>query len=86
MIVPSSNGTMYARMRIVEEHVTQENEHNLDRIMGTFGETARYDDEAWGAHYQGREEVRNFYAHMLHAMPDLHLISGGGMWAKMRSY
>ena len=42
---------MSARMRIVEEHVTRENEHNLDGIMDTFGETARYDDEAWGAHY-----------------------------------
>ena len=38
MIVPSSNGTMSARMRIVEEHVTRENEHNLDGIMDTFGE------------------------------------------------
>ena len=50
MIVPSSYGTMSARMRIVEEHVTRENEHNLDGIMDTFGETARYDDEGWGAH------------------------------------
>jgi hypothetical protein len=38
MIVPSSNATMSARMRIVEEHVTRENEHNLDGIMDTFGE------------------------------------------------
>ena len=67
MIVPSSNATMSARMRIVEEHVTRENEHNLDGIMDTFGETARYDDEAWGAHYQGRQEVRKFYAEMLQA-------------------
>jgi hypothetical protein len=29
MIVPSSNGTMSARMRIVEEHVTRENEGTL---------------------------------------------------------
>jgi hypothetical protein len=48
MIVTSSNGTTSARMRIVEEHVTRENEHNLDGIMETFGETARYDDEGWG--------------------------------------
>jgi limonene-1,2-epoxide hydrolase len=73
MIVPSSYGTMSARMRIVEEHVTRENEHNLDGIMDTFGEKARYDDEGWGAHYQGRQEVRKFYAEMLQAIPDLHL-------------
>ena len=47
---PEFIGTMSARMRIVEEHVTWENEHNLDGIMDTFGETARYDDEGWGAH------------------------------------
>ena len=73
MIVPSSNGTMSTRMRIVEEHVTRENEHNLDGIMDTFGEKARYDDEGWGAHYLGRQEVREFYAQMLQAIPDLHL-------------
>jgi steroid delta-isomerase-like uncharacterized protein len=60
-------------MRIVEEHVTRENEHNLDGIMDTFGEKARYDDEGWGAHYQGRQEVREFYAQMLQAMPDLNI-------------
>jgi steroid delta-isomerase-like uncharacterized protein len=55
MIIQTSNRTLFARLRIVEEHVSLENEHNLDGIMGTFGETARYDDEPWGAHYVGRE-------------------------------
>src|SRR5260370_19074086 len=73
MIVHSRNGTMSARRRIVEENVIRENEQNLDGIMDTFGETARYDDEGWGAHYQGRQEVRKFYAEMLQAIPDLHL-------------
>jgi steroid delta-isomerase-like uncharacterized protein len=73
MITPSSNSTMSARLRIVDEHVSLENEHNLEGIMGTFGEAARYDDEPWGAHYMGREEVRAFYAQLLRAMPDLHI-------------
>ena len=73
MIVPSSNGTMSARMRIVEEHITRENEHNLDGIMDTFGEKARFTTRGMGAHYQGRQEVRKFYAEMLQAIPDLHL-------------
>jgi hypothetical protein len=55
VIIQTSNRTLSARLRIVEEHVSLENEHNLDGIMGTFGETARYDDEPWGAHYVGRE-------------------------------
>lgn len=73
MTSPSSNSTMSARLRIVDEHVGLENEHDLDGIMRTFGETARYDDEPWGTHYTGRDEVRAFYAQLLRAMPDLHL-------------
>jgi hypothetical protein len=46
-----------ARLRIVEEHIRCENEHNLDGIMATFGETARYDDEPWDRHYSGRDGV-----------------------------
>ena len=73
MIIQTSNRTLSARLRIVEEHVSLENEHNLDGIMGTFGETARYDDEPWGAHYVGREQVREFYTQMLRAIPDLNI-------------
>jgi steroid delta-isomerase-like uncharacterized protein len=73
MKIPSSNGTIPARVRIVEEHVRLENQHDLDGIMGTFGETARYDDEPWEAHYVGRQEVRGFYAQLLRAIPDLHI-------------
>ena len=73
MIAPSSSDAIAVRVRIVEEHVSLENEHNLDGIMGTFGEAARYDDEPWGAHYMGRQEVREFYGQLLQAMPDLHI-------------
>ena len=73
MKIPSSNGTIPARVRIVEEHVGLENQHDLDGIMETFGETARYDDEPWDAHYVGRQEVRTFYSQLLRAIPDLHI-------------
>jgi steroid delta-isomerase-like uncharacterized protein len=73
MTTPSSNRTMSARIKIVEAHVGLENEHNLDGIMGTFGETARYDDEPWGYHYRGRDEVRAFYSQLLQAIPGLHI-------------
>ena len=72
MISPT-NSTMSAQLSIVNEHVGLENEHNLEGIMGTFGETARYDDEPWNAHYNGRQEVREFYTQLLRAMPDLHV-------------
>ena len=73
MIVAGSEDTMSARLGIVDEHVSLENEHNLDGIMGTFGETARYDDEPWQAHYTGHRQVRAFYTQLLRALPDLHI-------------
>jgi steroid delta-isomerase-like uncharacterized protein len=39
--------------------------------MDTFGAAARYDDEPWGAHYSGRDEVRGFYTDLLRAVPEL---------------
>jgi hypothetical protein len=71
MAHPVAVSTISDRMKIVHEHVRLENQHDLDGIIGTFGETARYDDEPWDAHYRGLEEVRTFYAQLLQAMPDL---------------
>jgi steroid delta-isomerase-like uncharacterized protein len=73
VITPTSDSTIAARLGIVDEHVRLENAHDLDGIMGTFGKTARYDDEPWGSHYMGRQEVRVFYAQLLSAIPDLHI-------------
>ena len=41
---------MADRLRLVEQHVWFENHHDLEGIMGTFGASARYDDEPFGAH------------------------------------
>jgi steroid delta-isomerase-like uncharacterized protein len=73
MTIPLPDGAMSARLKLVDEHVRRENAHDLDGIMETFGEAARYDDEPWGAHYMGRQEVRGFYAQLLHAMPELQI-------------
>jgi steroid delta-isomerase-like uncharacterized protein len=59
------------RLAIVEEHVGFENAHDLEGVIQTFGEMARYDDEPWDAHYEGREQVRQFYAQLMAALPDL---------------
>src|SRR5215468_6497733 len=61
------------RLKLVDEHVRHENDHNLAAIMETFGATARYDDEPCDAHYVGRDAVRAFYAGMLQALPGLHI-------------
>ena len=64
---------MAARLKLVEEHIRLENQHDLDGIMTTFGAAARYDDEAYEARYIGRDGVRAFYTDLLRAMPDLQI-------------
>ncbi len=64
---------MDAHLRLVEEHVKLENQHDLEGIMRTFGAAARYDDEPWELHYAGRDEVRGFYQGLLEAIPDLQI-------------
>jgi steroid delta-isomerase-like uncharacterized protein len=62
-----------ARIAIVEEHVRLENEHDLEGVVRTFGDTARYDDEAWAEHYEGGNGVRLFYEQIMKALPDLEI-------------
>src|SRR5579862_5737035 len=60
-----------ARIAIVEEHVRRENAHDLEGVLGTFGGSARYDDEPWGEHFEGHDGVRRFYEQLMKALPDL---------------
>jgi steroid delta-isomerase-like uncharacterized protein len=62
-----------ARIAVVEQHVRLENQHDLEGVLSTFGDTARYDDEPWGEHYQGRSGVRLFYEQLMKALPDLQI-------------
>jgi steroid delta-isomerase-like uncharacterized protein len=62
-----------AHIKLVDEHVSLENQHDLEGIMGTFGASARYDDEPLDAHHIGRDAVRTFYRGLLQALPALHL-------------
>src|SRR5215212_1428107 len=73
VVLPLSSDRTSARLRIVDEHVRLENQHDLDGIMATFGGTAHYDDEPWGEHHEGRDGVRAYYTALLSAMPDLHI-------------
>jgi hypothetical protein len=65
--------TRSARIAIVEQHIRLENEHDLEGVLRTFGDAARYDDEAWGEHYKGGEGVRSFYEQLMKALPDLEI-------------
>jgi steroid delta-isomerase-like uncharacterized protein len=62
-----------ARIALVEQHIRLENAHDLEGVLRTFGDTARYDDEAWSEHYNGRDGVRQFYEQMMKALPDLEI-------------
>ena len=62
-----------ARIATVEEHVRLENAQDLEGVLHTFGDTARYDDEAWGEHYDGGDGVRQFYEQIMKALPDLEI-------------
>lgn len=60
-----------ARVALVEQHIRLENAHDLEGVLRTFGASARYDDEAWGEHYEGASGVRAFYVQLMRALPDL---------------
>lgn len=70
---PMSKDSRTVRIALVEQHVRFENEHNLEGVLGTFGDSAHYDDEAWGEHYEGHAGVRMFYSQLMKALPDLHI-------------
>jgi steroid delta-isomerase-like uncharacterized protein len=59
-----------ARIAVVEQHIRLENEHDLEGVLRTFGDSAQYDDEPWGEHYEGRNGVRQFYEQLMQALPD----------------
>jgi len=62
-----------ARVALVEEHIRCENEHDLEGVLRTFGDSARYDDEPWDEHHNGRDGVRTFYGQLMQALPDLRI-------------
>ena len=59
-----------ARIAVVEQHIRLENEHDLEGVLRTFGDSVQYDDEPWGEHYEGRNGVRQFYKQLMQALPD----------------
>ena len=62
-----------ARIAAVEPHIQLENQHDLEGVVSTFGDTAQYDDEPWDEHYGGRSRVRELYKLLMTALPDLEM-------------
>lgn len=48
-----------ARLRLVEEHIRAENDHDLDAIMATFGQDAKFNLN--GMPLDDRESIRAMY-------------------------
>jgi steroid delta-isomerase-like uncharacterized protein len=71
--IPRNDDRQLARIAIVEEHIRLENRHDLEGVLRTFGDSARYDDEAWSEHYKGTDGVRQFYEQLMRALPDLEI-------------
>lgn len=66
-----ADGAAAVRLALVREHVAYENSHDLDGIMGTFGDGAQYHDEPAGEHHDGRHAVQTYYGTLLQSVPDL---------------
>ena len=64
-------GDVEARVKLVDYHVRAEVEHDLDRIMRTWGESPTFDDVAWDEQSYGRDPVREHYDELLTSFPDL---------------
>ena len=64
-------GNVGARVKLVDDHVLAEVEHDLDRIMRTWGEAPWFDDVAWDEQSYGRDAVREHYDELLTSFPDL---------------
>ena len=62
-----------SRITVVEEHIRLENAHDLEGVLRTFGDTSRYDDQAWDEHFTGIDGVRLFYTQIMTALPDLEI-------------
>ena len=61
-----------ARLRTVMEHVQLENDHDLRRVMATFGHDAVYDVMP-NAHFSGRAEVQTFYENFFKVSHDVRI-------------
>lgn len=68
-----SSENIAQRISVVEEHIRQENNHNLDGVMSTFGKDPYYEDTPWNQRFEGFEGVKKFYQQFIKALPDFRI-------------
>jgi steroid delta-isomerase-like uncharacterized protein len=72
MSSPSGQGSAPdPRDALIDEHVQSEVDHDMDRLMATWGEQPDFDDVAWNEQWHGREGIREHYEELLRAFPDM---------------
>jgi steroid delta-isomerase-like uncharacterized protein len=59
------------RIRLVDEHVQAEVDHDVEAIMRTWGKSPWFDDVPWDEQSYGRDQIETHYRELLHAFPDL---------------
>ncbi|MGH2368290.1 MAG: hypothetical protein ACRDI2_08825 [Chloroflexota bacterium] len=57
MVMTEQDSRLAARIKLVEEHVDAENDHDLDRLMATFGAAPTYALNT--EHFLGQDGVRS---------------------------
>ncbi len=60
-----------ARNKLIDEHVKAEVEHDMPRIMATWGKDPWFDDVGWEEKSYGRDEIEAHYVELMSAFPDL---------------
>jgi hypothetical protein len=67
MAATESQDRLAARLKIVDEHIARENQHDLEGILRTFGQ--RHAMMTSPGHYIGHDGVRTYYDGLLKAIP-----------------
>jgi steroid delta-isomerase-like uncharacterized protein len=60
-----------ARIALVMKHMQGEDEHDLDKIMSTWGKSPRLINEALGEEFVGHDAIRGHYHELYVAFPDI---------------
>lgn len=66
-----SPADLEARNKLIDEHVKAEVEHDMPRIMATWGKDPWFDDVGWEEKSYGRDEIEAHYVELMSAFPDL---------------
>jgi len=62
-----------ARMQAVDDHIRFESSHDLESLVGTFGDNAEWHNKPSGDILHGHDAIRGFYRDLFDGFPDFWL-------------